>query len=48
MHLRQVYLHYAPVLEGKETKPLLGLRPGVRWIAIRKGKVMQYAELTAM
>ena len=36
-----------PVLDGKETKPLLGLGPGVCWIVTRKGKLMKYAELTA-
>ena len=43
----QVYLHYLPVRNGRETKQDLRLKEGVRWFSFWKGKQAVMADITA-
>lgn len=44
----QIYCHYCPPIEGKESVEELGLPPNVRWLPHWKGRLMQYPDLTAL
>lgn len=44
----QIYLHYLPLKNGRETKADLGLKNGARWFTYWKGRMVVMADITAM
>lgn len=46
--LVQIYLHYLPIRNGRETRKDLGLQGDVRWFTFWKGRGVVMADVTAM
>ena len=44
----QIYLHYLPIRNGRETRKDLGLPGEVRWFTYWKGRSVAMADVTAM
>lgn len=44
----QIYLHYLPIRNGRETRKDLGLQGDVRWFTFWKGRGVVMADVTAM
>lgn len=44
----QIYLHYLPLKNSRETKADLGLKNGARWFTYWKGRMVVMADITAM